>query len=258
LLGGAHTLRIPINPNLYLGTPDQMADEAARYVKRGYKALKVKCGMDIEEKGWSLETAAKDVKKLVKTLEVVPENVLVDADANQAWGGYKRTISIVRRFGLEKYLNLGIEQPTNYLDLEGASRIAKSIGLDLVLDESIFSLESLAEVIRRNAADRIVLKTIRFGGIYVGRKMIATAEAFGLNVAVDSIPYSRIGETAMCHLAATIRNPYPGAFEDDWLEEDPVRSGGRIIKSGYASIGSSPGLGVELDDSTLREIRTRV
>jgi L-alanine-DL-glutamate epimerase-like enolase superfamily enzyme len=258
LLGGAQVRQIPINPNLYLGTPDQMAEEADNYVKRGYVALKIKCGMDIEKEGWSLDTVSYDVSKLTKTLEVVPQNVLVDADANQAWGSYKRTISIVKKYGLERYLNLGIEQPTNYLDIEGASKIAKAIGLDLVLDESIFSPEAFAEVVRRNAADRIVLKTIRVGGMYVGWKLITMAETFGIHVGVDSLPYSRIGETAMCHLAATMREPYPGAYEDDWLEEDPVKSGGRIVESGFASLDSSPGLGVELDDATIREITTKV
>jgi L-alanine-DL-glutamate epimerase-like enolase superfamily enzyme len=236
-----------------------MADQAKRFVSCGYKALKIKCGMDLEEKGWSIETAAAEVQKLVRTLEQVPETVLIDADSNQAWGNYKRAITIVRKFGLEKYLNLGIEQPVHYMDIEGASKIAKAISLPLILDETIFSPESLAEVIIRKAADRIVTKPVRVGGIYTARKMIAMAEASGIGVAIDGLPYSKIGDTAMCHLAATIKEPYPGGLDGHtWLRENPVKSGGLTIEDGYAKVSSSPGLGIQLNDDVIEDIRTEV
>lgn len=259
ILGGFHHTKIPINPNLYMGTPENMAEEAKEFVRRGYKALKIKCGMDIEQEGWSLETARHDLAKLTRTLEEVPETILIDADPNQSWGNYKRAISIVKAYNLERYLNLGIEQPVHYLDIEGASKIARAIRLQLILDESIFSPEAFAEVIRRNAADRIVLKTSRVGGIYVARKMITMAETFGINVAIDSLPYSRIGDTAMCHLAATIKEPYPGDLETHtWLKENPVKRGGLVIEDGYAKVPSSPGLGIELDEDVIEKMRVQI
>lgn len=259
LLGGFHQLRIPVNPNLYFHTQDEMVEQAKEFVSRGYRALKIKCGMDVEEKGWSIETATAEIQKLVRTLEEIPATVLIDADANQAWGNYKRAITIVKKFGLENYLNLGIEQPIHYMDIEGASRIAKAISLPLILDESVFSPESLAEVIMRKAADRIVIKPVRAGGVYVARKMIAMAEACGIGVAIDGLPYSKIGDTAMCHLAATIKEPYPGDLEGHtWFKENPVKRGGLTIEDGYAKVPSSPGLGIELDDELIEDIRTEV
>ncbi|HKM77174.1 MAG TPA: mandelate racemase/muconate lactonizing enzyme family protein [Candidatus Bathyarchaeia archaeon] len=259
VLGGFHHKKIPLNPNLYLGTPEQMAEEAKRFVSNGYKALKIKCGMDIEQDGWSMDSVRHDIAKLTRTLEEVPENVLIDADSNQSWGNYKRAISIVQRYDLERHLNLGIEQPVHYLDIEGASKIARTIKLQLILDESVFSPEALANVIRRNAADRIVLKTSRVGGIYVARKMISMAETFGINVAIDGLPYSRIGDTAMCHLAATIREPYPGGFDGHtWFRENPVKTGGLVIEEGYAKVPTSPGLGIQLDDNAIEEMRVQI
>jgi L-alanine-DL-glutamate epimerase-like enolase superfamily enzyme len=256
ILGGAHHTKIPINPNLYLGTPDQMAEEAKDFVRRGYKALKIKCGMDIEQEGWTLETAHHDIAKLTQTLAEVPDTILIDADSNQSWGNYKRAISIVKAYNLERYLNLGIEQPVHYLDLEGASRIAKAIRLQLILDESVFSAEAFANVVRRNAADRIVIKTARVGGIYVARKMITMAETFGINVAVDTLPYSRIGDTAMCHLSATIKEPYPGDLEGHtWLKENPLKSGGLVVEDGFSKPPSAPGLGIELNEEKIGNAR---
>jgi L-alanine-DL-glutamate epimerase-like enolase superfamily enzyme len=259
LLGGYHHLKIPMNPNLYLGTPERMVEQAKEFIKRGYKALKIKCGMDLEEKGWNLETARFDIDKLVRTLQELPQTIMIDADSNQAWGNYKRAITIVKAYELEKFLNLGIEQPTHYMDIAGASKIASSISLPLILDETIFSPESLVEVIRRNAADRIVIKPSRIGGIYIARKMIAMAEASGINVAVDGLPYSKIGDTAMAHLAATIKEPYPGDLESHtWLRENPVKSGGLKIEDGYAKISSSPGLGIDLDEDAIEKIRVTI
>lgn len=95
---------------------------------------------------------------------------------NQSWGTAKRTITMVKAFNLERYPNLSIEQPVHWSDIEGASKIAQAIGLPLVLDETITSPEALMEVVRRNAADRIVIKPGRVGGIYIARKMIIIAE----------------------------------------------------------------------------------
>jgi len=257
LLGGAHQTSFQLMTNLYLGTPETMAKRAKEYADRGY-SLKIKCGMDIEEKGWSLATAKKDVRKLTLTLETVPDTIYVDADSNQSWGTAKRTITIVKSNNLEKYSNLAIEQPVQYADLEGASRIAAAISLPVVLDESIYSPEVLIEAIRKNAADRIVIKPTRVGGLYTTRKMISIAEAAGVNVSIDSTPFSKIGDTAVCHVAATIREPYPLDVETHtWLKENSVKSGGLVLDGDIAKIDSKPGLGIELNEDVIESIRLK-
>jgi L-alanine-DL-glutamate epimerase-like enolase superfamily enzyme len=258
LLGGAYETEFELMTNLYLDSPEMMAQKALDAVKQGYTGLKIKCGMEVEEKGYSLANIALDLAKLEKTLEAVPSTIQVDGDFNQAWGAAHRTISIVKSHNLERYGNLGLEQPIGYLDLEGASRIAKAVSVPLVLDESIFSPEMLIEVVRRDAADRIVVKPSRVGGLTESKKLITIAEAASINVCLDNAPCSKIGMTAMCHAAAIVREPYPACADlHTWLKEDPVKRGGVSIEEGRAKLPQSSGLGIELNYDILDQIKIK-
>src|SRR5438093_6953764 len=99
----------------------------------------------------SLNRAKVEVGKITATLESIPDTVLVDADANQAWGNSSRTVREVKAYGLEKYPNLSLEQPGRLGDLTGARRIREATSLPLVLDESVYSAEILTEIIRTQA-----------------------------------------------------------------------------------------------------------
>jgi L-alanine-DL-glutamate epimerase-like enolase superfamily enzyme len=258
LLGGAYQTTFELMTNLYLDTAERMAQKAMEAVKHGYTGLKIKCGLEVEEKGYSLKNINQDLAKLLKTLEVVPNTIQVDGDCNQSWGSAHRTISLIKANNLENYSNVGIEQPVGYLDLQGASEIAKATSIPVVLDESIFSPEMLIEVIRRGAADRIVVKPSRVGGLTESKKLITIAEAAGINVCLDNAPCSRIGMTAMCHAAALVKEPYPACADlHSWLKEDPVKKGGLTVEDGSAKISSAPGLGIELNYDVLEETRVR-
>lgn len=256
LLGGAYQTEFDLQTNLYLDTPDAMAEAALEYVKRGFQGLKIKCGMEVEERGWSLKGANDDIRKLVKTLEVVPESISVDADFNQSWGTAMRTIQFVKSFGLERYSNLALEQPTKFQDITGAGEIVKAVRLPLVLDEAIYSPEMLIEVIRHKAAHRIVAKPPRVGGLTESRRLIVIAEAAGINVSVDGGPYSKIGDTSLCHLAATVKEPYPLDCEfHTWIKENPVKSGGVELEGGKAKMSPAAGLGVKLDYDAIESMK---
>lgn len=188
----------------------------------------------------------------------MPSTVYVDGDCNQSWGSARRAITLVKAYNLERYNNLALEQPVRYLDISGARDIARAVALPLVLGETIFSSEMLIEVIRLNAAHRIVAKPTRVGGLIEGRKLVTIAEAANINVSVDGGPYSKIGDTALCHLAATIKEPYPLCSEfHTWIKEDPVKSGGLTLEDGWAKVSSAPGLGIKLDYDAIEEMEIK-
>ena len=81
--------------------------------------------------------------------------------------------------------------------------------------------------------------------------MISICESANIGVSVDSCPFSLLGDTACCHIAATVPKPYPVDCEGhvsflDWGEEEMVK-GGITIRDGRAHLPDAPGLGVEVD-----------
>ncbi len=188
---------------------------------------------------------------------MVPSGVYVDADANQGWQSAQWTVSILKRFAGSD--NLSIEQPLPYADLEGAAFVRAHAGVPVILDESVWSPEALMQIVRMGACDRMVLKLNRIGGFFPAQQAIAICDAAGIGVSVDTNPYTILGDTAVCHIAATVRIPYPVDCEGhvsflDMGDPNPFL-GGITFEGGLARLPDAPGLGVVVDWKLLEEHR---
>jgi len=249
LLGGAYRTELELLTNLYHKTPAAMADACRDFAARGFKGLKVKVGDVVLGRGWRRDRLLAELATLEAALEVTPRDVYVDADANQGWESAAWTVSALRRFA--GFDNLSIEQPLPYDDLAGAAHVRAQAGVPVILDESIWSVQAAMRAVRAGACDRIVLKLNRLGGFFEALKVIAVCEAAGVGVSVDTNPYTLVGDTAVCHVAAACRTPYPVDCEGhqsflDWGPE-PLARGGVRIEGGLARVPDAPGLGVEVD-----------
>jgi L-alanine-DL-glutamate epimerase-like enolase superfamily enzyme len=226
-----------------------MAAACTDFCDRGFKGLKVKVGDVLLAEGWNRATMLAEVAKLDAALEVTPRDVMIDADANQGWESAAWTVSMLRRFS--GFDNLSIEQPLPYADLDGAVHVRAHGGVPVILDEAVWSAEAMMQIARMGACDRIVLKLNRVGGFFEALKTIAVCEAAGIGVSVDTNPYTLLGDTAVCHIAARCRIPYPvdceGHVSFVTLGEHDFLSGGITIDQGIATLPDAPGLGVEVD-----------
>ena len=97
----------------------------------------------------------------------------------------------------------------------------------------------------------MVLKLNRLGGFHPAAQAIAICEAAGIGVSVDTNPYTLVGDTACCHIAAIARTPYPVDCEGhvsflDIGKPNPFR-GGIKLDGAHASLPDAPGLGVDVD-----------
>jgi len=251
ILGGAYRTKFEMLTNLYEDSAEEKAQAAREYVQKGFRGLKVKVGDSIIMRGFSTEFK-KEKNKLIAALEAVPSDIYIDADANQSWGNAKIAINIIEDI-LHKnfYPNLAIEQPLHYLDISGHSYLRNVLKVPIILDESVVSPEAMFQIAKNDAADRIVLKINRVGGFWNSRKIINICEAKSIGISFDTMPDTLLGDTAICHLAATVRDPYPVDAEGHlWFETTPFKGGIKIM-NGRAILPKDPGLGVELDEKKL-------
>ena len=255
VLGGAYRTEFEMLTNLYEDTPEEKAKACKESVRKGFRGLKIKVGDILLTEGWSMQNLRKEKDKLIAALEAVPPDIYVDADANQSWTNAKIAVNIVEELFQDKYYpNLSLEQPLHYLDISGHSYLRRSLRTPIILDESVLSPEAMLQIAKHDAADRIVLKLNRVGGFWPARKVISIAEAASIGISVDTMPFTKLGDTANCHLAATIKDPYPVDAEGHlWFGANPFR-GGIEIKNGRATLPKEPGLGVELDEEILRRL----
>ncbi len=249
LLGGAYRIELELLTNLYHKTPEAMAAACQDFVGRGFTGLKVKVGDVLLARGFGREAFASELAKLEAALEVTPAEVYIDADANQGWESAQWTVTKLRRFA--GHDNLSIEQPLHYADLSGAAFVREHAGVPVILDESAWSPRAVLELARLGACDRIVLKLNRLGGFFPAMQAVAVCESAAIGVSVDTNPYTLLGDTACCHIAAAIRSHYPVDCEGHLsfidLGPEPLFSGGITFKGGRAHLPDAPGLGVEVD-----------
>jgi L-alanine-DL-glutamate epimerase-like enolase superfamily enzyme len=103
----------------------------------------------------------------------------------------------------------------------------------------------------------MVLKLNRLGGFFPAAQAIAICESAGVGVSVDTNPYTILGDTACCHIAAVARTPYPVDCEGhvsflDIGEPNPFK-GGIKLDGARAILPDAPGLGVDVDWTLLAE-----
>lgn len=255
VLGGAYRTEFEMLTNLYEDTPEEKAKACKESVRKGFRGLKIKVGDILLTEGWSMQNLRREKDKLIAALEAVPPDIYVDADANQSWTNAKIAVNVVEELFQDKYYpNLSLEQPLHYLDISGHSYLRRCLRTPIILDESVLSPEAMLQIAKHDAADRIVLKLNRVGGFWPARKVISIAEAASIGISVDTMPFTKLGDTANCHLAATIKDPYPVDAEGHlWFDANPFR-GGIEIRGGRATLPKEPGLGIELDEEILKKL----
>jgi L-alanine-DL-glutamate epimerase-like enolase superfamily enzyme len=247
LLGGARRTEFDLQTQMHGHTPEQLLDVCHHYMDQGFRALKLKIGGRIRREGYAAHLLDEEFAKIAKVTGTLPGHIQLDVDANQALSNAKTAIAFfegVRRVAFHP--NMAIEQPLHHLDLAGHAFIRRVLPFPVVLDEAITSPAAMIQVVRMEAADRIVLKPNRVGGLWPARKIASICEANGIGISLDTMPFTRLGDTMLCHLAATLKQPYAIDAEGHTYFASTPFTGGVELEGGRARIGRAPGFGVLL------------
>ncbi|MDC8013499.1 mandelate racemase/muconate lactonizing enzyme family protein [Tahibacter soli] len=241
LWGGLWRADVRASAYLFLSDARACADKAAWFADQGYDTFKAKIGFGEAADGAILEAVR-------ARIGAAP----LRADVNGAWhpGTAKR---MLRRF---ESLDLAyIEQPLPLENLAGHADLRRSQPTPVALDESAYTLEDVAAIVRADAADVILLDPHEAGGLWQTIKAAAIAEASDLSVTLHSGGELGLSQAAYVHLAASIPNMDIAIdTERAYLAGDIVRNPPVLRDGGYA-VPTEPGLGVEIDVEQLERYR---
>ncbi len=221
-----------------IGTPAEMAEQAAGYVKQGAAFLKVKLGKD----------PVTDIARIKAIRHEIGSATPIRIDANQGWEleGAATVLGAIKEDNIEF-----CEQP---LRVHNDYRVGelKGYGIPLMADESCYVATDAERVAREGNFDYINIKLAKSGGIREALKIGRIAEQHQIPCMLGGMLESRLALSAMVHLAYACK---PIQFFD--LDtcmvghlEDPVGQG--IIYHGFdISLPDVPGIGADIDDSSL-------
>jgi L-alanine-DL-glutamate epimerase-like enolase superfamily enzyme len=207
--------------------------EGEEYVGRGFRILKVKTGLSLEE----------DIERLRRLREKYSEaEVRIRADANQGYTE-EQTLRFFRETGSLRLEFL--EQPIPAAQVLALRRLPGEIRDRIAADESLLSDRdalSLAEPPR--AAGIFNIKLMKCGGIVPALRIATVAELAGIDLMWGCMDESIISIAAALHAAfaspATRYLDLDGSLD---LARDVV-TGGFTIEGGLMRTTGAPGLGV--------------
>ena len=238
LLGGERglvTRHLETDITIAIAEPERMAELAREWVARGFRALKIKVGKDVDA----------DVRALEAIGRAAPGAKLrVDANA-----GYtaSQAIAVARaceRLGLSDAIECW-EQPCAADDREGMRQVAAAVKATVVADESVRGPADLRDLVEGRYAGAVNLKLAKLGGVLVAVRMGLAAQAAGLGLMAGGMVETRLGMTAAAHMACALGGVEFVDLDTAWLLAGDPYTGGYEAEGPHYAMPASAGLGVE-------------
>jgi len=231
MLGRAHQA-LPTSITIGIKPSEETLAEADEYVGRGFRVLKVKVGLSLEE----------DVERLVRLRERMGPGVAIRADANQ---GYSFE-DVLRFFHETSGLDLEfLEQPMKAGAVEEMRRLPEAIRGRIAADESLLDesdARALSELPR--ACGIFNIKLMKCGGIAEARRIAAVAERSSTHLMWGCNDESRISITAALHAALSCPSTRYLDLDGSLDLARDVADGGFSLRDGMMRTTNAPGLGL--------------
>lgn len=210
---------------------DELQAEAAGFVDRGFRSVKVRVGH---------ESTGVDVERVRAVREAVGPDIGVLVDANQAFTP-KQAIRLGRQ--LEELDLVWFEEPVAAGDLRGHAEVRAALDTPIASGETEYSRFGIQAMIDARAADVLMPDLQRMGGFSELRKAAATAAANHLPVSTHFFTeqsMSIAGSTANCMSVEHI----------DWFA--PLFREELELLDGQLVVPSRPGTGFTFDPDAVR------
>ncbi len=224
---------MPTSNTIGIKNVEETLKEAEDYKQRGFKILKVKLGINLEE----------DIERLVKLREKFGNYFTIRIDANQGYS-VQQTIEFYNK---TRHLDVElIEQPLPAKAVEEMKQLPDEIKVKIAADESLISPVDAFNLVKPpRAAGIFNIKLMKCGGVSQALKIADIAQHEGVELFWGCNDESMVSITAALHAAFACANTkyidLDGSLD---LARDEVQ-GGFILKDGIMYCSDKPGLGLD-------------
>jgi L-alanine-DL-glutamate epimerase-like enolase superfamily enzyme len=228
---GARTVALETDVTVAIAEPERMLRLARAWRARGFRALKLKVGANVDAEAGALEAIGRALP-----------GVRLRVDAN---GGFSAREAIDLGRSCER-LGLAVEcweQPCAADDLDAIAKVADALTAPVIADESVKNYDDLLALVGR--ADGVNLKLAKMGGVLAAYRIGTAAQARGFKLMAGGMVETRLGMTAAAHVACALGGVDFVDLDTAWLlESDPYEGGYRADGPRY-TMPLTPGLSVD-------------
>lgn len=248
LLGGALRQRVPAYATGFYyrdnERPDDLKREAALYLEKGYRTLKVKVG------GLTPEA---DARRVGFIRETVGDDVALMLDANQGWD--LRTA--IRAAQLcEPYNIFWLEDPMPWYDERHTlQRLKGATNIPIAAGETEYTPFGLRTMIVEGLVDYLIIDSTWSGGLTTWRKAATMAELYDIPMASHHDPQIHIHAQAASPTGFILESFADPTRDPLWFELFHERP---EVVDGHMALPDKPGLGLELRKDTLEKYGVKI
>ena len=257
LLGGKFRDCIRLYNDCHAGddeTPEAYVAKAKEVEARGFTALKFDIDpLPSQRDSYNRAISNDDIAHYVDVVTAIRQSLNHNTDlAIDAHWRYAPVdiLKIARAF--EELNLLWLEDPIPPENVAAMTKITASTSTPICTGENFYTRHGFREIIENQGADIISPDLAKAGGLLEGRRIADLADLYYIPVAPHNIG-SPIETMATCHVMAAVPNFLTLEFHH---LDDPVWEGlideGPIIEAGHITVPDRPGLGVTLNEDTVR------
>jgi galactonate dehydratase len=246
LLGGPTRQRVRTYAHVYGKDLDETVENIKAAVKKGFTLFKTFAVDGPIKPLDNIETMERGIERVGKLRDALPKNCDLALDFH---GRLTPAMSIRLIHELEQFKPLFIEEPVQCENVDALAAVARSTTVPIATGERLFTRWGFREVLEKQAAAVVQPDICHAGGITEVRKIAAMAEVYYVHVAPHN-PLGPVSLAAGLQVAASIPNflcQEQVTLGEGFLKEPFV------IKDGHLDIPVKPGLGIEIDESFLKE-----
>ncbi|MFQ5679209.1 MAG: mandelate racemase/muconate lactonizing enzyme family protein [Gemmatimonadota bacterium] len=222
---------VPVNAVLPGAPPERLARAAAEAVRRGFRCLKLKVGLD----------DGTDVAGARAVRAAVGAGVGIRLDANGAWS-FEQARERLRE--LEPLHIEYVEQPLPAAEYGAMARLRAISPIAVAADEAVRDPFSARRLVEAGAADVLVLKPAVLGGPDVALEIAHDVEVAGIAAVVTSALDGVTGRLAALHTVAALGpRPRASGLATGTLLSHEVARGEERLERGRLLVPDAPGLG---------------
>ena len=256
LLGGAQkSVPAYITFGLRAYDRDELAAAAKHWAANGQRRLKIQVGRsnirgEIDPAGAGAEhredNPAEDEARVKAVREAVGDDAELMVDANCLMK-LDAAVRWCKRF--EPYNLMWFEEPIVHNDPHLLANLRKQTSIPIAAGQWE-NFSKLADLVKQDAVDFVNIHVLSVGGFTMGMKAAGLAQAFNLPIGN--------GDHFDFHLQAAVPNGWRAEIHvNNWLTANTVYKELPKLSDGWVTLTERPGLGVELNEDTVKEFQVK-
>ena len=254
LLGGKVRDRVQIYAGVHGDSPEEVAQHALRCKQNGLQAIKLGAVNEVHYVD-DFQHIDNAVAKVAAAREAVGNDFSIAVDFH---GRVHKPMAKMLIKELEPYHLMFVEEPVLPMHNEALLDLKRSTSIPIATGERMYSRWDFKAILEAGSVDIIQPDVSHAGGISEVLRIAAMAEAYDVALA----PHCPLGPVALASCLQVDAVAYNALIQEqslgihynqeadllDYLSDKTVFD----YRDGYVEVPSGPGLGIEIDEDTVR------